>query len=46
MEATKDRLSYIIENPQKEKRQDVYQTPTYKNPPPMPPVKPAKSDNE
>ena len=46
MAATKDKPSYTPTKPQTEKRQEVFQTPTYKNPPPMPPVKPSKPDGK
>jgi len=46
MAAIKDKPSYTPTKPQMEKRYDVFHTPTYKNPPPMPPVKPSKSDNK
>lgn len=46
MAATKDKPSYTPTKPQTENRHDVSQTPTYKNPPSMPPVKPPKPDGK
>lgn len=46
MPATKENPNHAPTKTQIEKRNEVSQTPTYKNPPQMPPVKPPKPDNK
>lgn len=46
MAATKEKPGYTPTKPQAENRHDVFQTPTYKKAPPMPPVKPPKPDDK
>jgi len=46
MTVIEDKPGYIPTKPQIENKQESFQTPTYKNPPPMPSVKPPKPDDE